>query len=69
MTIPAEGPEGACLGPDLCRLRYLAARRRLFPVTPTARNRPPEVEVLGEFIARKLSENGCGWAPSSSEPR
>jgi DNA-binding transcriptional LysR family regulator len=30
-------------------------------VTPTARTRPPKVEVLSEFIARKLSEPSCGW--------
>jgi DNA-binding transcriptional LysR family regulator len=30
-------------------------------VTPTARTRPPKVEVLSEFIARRLSEPGCGW--------
>jgi DNA-binding transcriptional LysR family regulator len=31
----------------------------LYFVTPTARTRPPKVEVLGEFIARRLSEPGC----------
>jgi hypothetical protein len=28
-------------------------------MTPTARARPPKIEVLRDFIARKPSEPGC----------
>jgi hypothetical protein len=38
----------------------------LYFVTPTARSRPPKVEALGEFIARKLSERGCSWWATST---
>jgi DNA-binding transcriptional LysR family regulator len=30
-------------------------------MTPTLRARPPKVEVLGDFFARKLTEPGRGW--------